>query len=84
MRQRFHAWAASQVNQRAEVVRLAIQKFNSKAPLTEKDYLHTRYRLDGSEGGEEAWPNFQLDGFGTWLWALHEHYSMNGFPLAGR
>lgn len=34
--------------------------------------LHTRYLPDGSPGGEE-WPNFQLDGFGTWLWSFSRH-----------
>lgn len=34
--------------------------------------LHTRYLPDGGHGAEQ-WPNFQLDGFGTWLWAYRRH-----------
>ncbi len=30
--------------------------------------------MDGEPGN---WPNFQLDGFGTWLWALNEHQKQN-------
>jgi GH15 family glucan-1,4-alpha-glucosidase len=38
--------------------------------------LPTRYTLDGSleHENDEPWPNFQLDGYGTWLFALESHY----------
>lgn len=39
--------------------------------------LHARYTLDG-ERGEDEWSNFQLDGFGTWVWALHAHAERHG------
>jgi GH15 family glucan-1,4-alpha-glucosidase len=45
--------------------------------LAESEILHTRYRLDGTDGEPGNWPNFQLDGFGTWLWALNEHHKQN-------
>ena len=41
----------------------------------------TRYTLDGrlEEDLEETWPsNFQLDGYGTWLWALGDHQRRGG------
>jgi isomaltose glucohydrolase len=41
----------------------------------------TRYTLNGDleEGVEETWPsNFQLDGYGTWLWALRDHARRGG------
>ncbi len=41
------------------------------------DLLHTRYTVNG-EPGEEEWPNFQLDGLGTWLWALGDHSHRTG------
>jgi len=44
------------------------------------DYLHTRYTLDGHEGTDD-WPNFQFDGFGTWLWALIEHLRLTAGHL---
>jgi GH15 family glucan-1,4-alpha-glucosidase len=67
---RFHAWAASVINQRADVVQRALQKAAVGQPLTDDDVLHTRYSLDGKENTSTFWENFQLDGFGTWLWAL--------------
>lgn len=42
------------------------------APMAPRQRLHTRYRPDGTPGAED-WPNFQLDGFGTWLWAYARH-----------
>jgi GH15 family glucan-1,4-alpha-glucosidase len=69
---RFHDWAAAIVNRRAAVVGQAVVKALQGEPLGPDEILHTRYTLKGDEADEE-WPNFQLDGFGTWLWALGEH-----------
>jgi isomaltose glucohydrolase len=33
-----------------------------------------------ADSGQAAWPNFQLDGYGTWLWALAQHVH-HGHPL---
>jgi GH15 family glucan-1,4-alpha-glucosidase len=77
---RFHDWAARQINLRQEVVERAVRKVQAGEPLSGADYLYTRYTLDGNEeeDGEEAWPNFQLDGFGAWLWAVNAHLQMTG------
>ena len=74
---RFHQWVAERVNERKELVRASIIKVRSGKKLTETEILHTRYRLDGTDGEPGNWPNFQLDGFGTWLWALNEHRKLN-------
>ncbi len=41
------------------------------------EHLHTRYTVDGLESGTE-WQDFQLDGYGTWLWALDQHCARHG------
>lgn len=74
---RFHHWVADRVNERQELVRNGLAKARSGEKLTEAEILHTRYRLDGTDGEQGNWPNFQLDGFGTWLWALNEHRKQN-------
>jgi len=74
---RFHHWVAERVNERKELVRTGIAKARAGEKLTEAEILHTRYRLDGTDGEPGNWPNFQLDGFGTWLWALNEHHKQN-------
>ena len=33
-----------------------------------------------ADSGQAPWPNFQLDGYGIWLWALAQHVS-HGYPL---
>jgi GH15 family glucan-1,4-alpha-glucosidase len=79
--QQFHAWAARAVNQRIPVIERALQFIQSGKPLGATEILHTRYTLDGEDGTREEWPNFQLDGFGTWLWALNDHRLRNNFSL---
>jgi GH15 family glucan-1,4-alpha-glucosidase len=78
---RFHAWAASTINRRVDIVQRALQKAAAGQPLTDADILHTRYTLDGEEN-TTAWENFQLDGFGTWLWSLAEHQRHTARPLS--
>lgn len=75
---RFHDWCAWIINRRRAVVKRATEKAHRGEALDEKDYLHTRYTLDGREGEDTAWPNFQLDGLGTWLWSLTEHARLAG------
>ena len=41
------------------------------------EHLHTRYTVDGEESGTD-WQDFQLDGYGTWLWSLDEHSRRHG------
>jgi GH15 family glucan-1,4-alpha-glucosidase len=52
-------WAAQVVTSREDRIRAG-------------DILHTRYTAEGKESADE-WPNNQLDGFGTLVWAMHEH-----------
>lgn len=63
----FHAWA----------VRTLDQRLTDGGEVVSGGVLHTRYLPDGSTG-EEEWPNFQLDGFGTWLWAYARHVARGG------
>lgn len=74
---RFHQWVAARVHERKELIRNGLAKARLGQTLTEAEILHTRYRLDGTDGEPGNWPNFQLDGFGTWLWALNEHQKQN-------
>ncbi|WP_376791925.1 glycoside hydrolase family 15 protein [Thermoflexus sp.] len=75
----FHDWAIRTILRHARKAERAIEKAARSEPLGQ-DYLHTRYTLEGEEG-PEGWPDFQLDGFGTWLWALSEHVQRTGVSL---
>lgn len=77
---RFHQWAAEVINQRSELVLRVLTKVQQNEPLDKSDILDTRFTVEGKAGAEE-WPNFQLDGLGTWLWALREHQMMSGMAM---
>ncbi len=78
---RFHAWASEQINNRQDLVTASISKARTGKKLEPDEILHTRYRLDGQPDEAGDWPNFQLDGFGTWLWSLQEYCRLSRQPL---
>lgn len=63
----FHAW----------VMRTLAPRLAASGDVVGGEVLHTRYLPDGSIGAED-WPNFQLDGFGTWLWSYERHVALTG------
>ena len=75
---RFYDWGVGIVRAHAADIAAACTVPVGEVPIR---YLHTRYAPDGSQGNED-WPNFQLDGFGTFLWGLSEHLRMTGEPAA--
>jgi isomaltose glucohydrolase len=80
----FHRWAATALEgQRKRAEQAIAQVLSGREPAHEQ-MLPTRYTLDGElePPGEELWPNFQLDGYGMWLWALGSH-SERAVPLDG-
>lgn len=60
--------------ERVEACRSAVQSIDGS------DFLHTRYTLEGEEAYDQTWGNFQIDGYGTWLWALAEHQRLSPDP----
>ncbi len=44
------------------------------------EFLPTRYTLGGSDTAEQWW-NFQIDGYGTWMWALIQHSKRHAISL---
>ncbi|MGE5598168.1 MAG: glycoside hydrolase family 15 protein [Bacteroidota bacterium] len=74
---RFHRWAAAALLRQRDKVDALRRKLADGLPLCAGDFLPTRYREDGSPEDDD-WPNFQLDGYGTWLWALADHLERTG------
>jgi GH15 family glucan-1,4-alpha-glucosidase len=70
---RFHEWAAQIILARTELIQRAVSRAQDDRPPAPEDQLHARYTLEGEDGTREEWANYQLDGLGTWLWALGEH-----------
>jgi GH15 family glucan-1,4-alpha-glucosidase len=77
---RFHDWAAGVVLRYRPKALSAVSRGLAGLPPID-GYLHCRYTLDGREG-QEGWPNYQLDGYGAWLWGLAEHLRMSGRHLS--
>jgi len=73
----FHRWVHRTVLTHGHKVARLEAKADRGEPIAASDWLHCRYTLDGREGDAE-WSNFQLDGYGTWLWALTEHARLSG------
>lgn len=70
---KFHHWAAEVVCDRHNQIDELLRRHRALETINPDDHLHCRYHLDGSTASED-WTNFQLDGFGTWLWTLSRHF----------
>ena len=73
----YHRWVVkSLLPLQDHLDRLIVRKQNGETiPYT--DMLPTRFGEHG-EWEQDGWPNFQLDGYGHWLWALGEHLTLSG------
>lgn len=74
---RFHRWVAGAVAGIADVIDDAIERQERGAPLALDHMPPARFALDGTVVADD-WPNFQIDGYGTWLWALEQHLIASG------
>jgi GH15 family glucan-1,4-alpha-glucosidase len=73
----FHFWCAVVLARERGRVEAVVSALAAGATLDDADYLPARYRLDGSRQVDDWW-NFQVDGYGTWLWALERHLARAG------
>jgi GH15 family glucan-1,4-alpha-glucosidase len=70
----FHRWVGRSVESHRGLIEAAIRSVEAGETPPHDAMPPARYTLDGSlEDGAEAWPNFQVDGYGMWLWALEQH-----------
>lgn len=76
----FFDWCARVVNDRADQIRTIVAAERAGTPVPPESMLATRFTFDGAEGTDEWW-DFQLDGYGTWLWAVVEHARRHGQDL---
>jgi isomaltose glucohydrolase len=73
----FHAWCAAVMRREAPAVERAVDAAEAGTTLPDHEYLPARYALDGTRHDDDWW-NFQVDGYGTWLWALERHLQRTG------
>jgi GH15 family glucan-1,4-alpha-glucosidase len=75
--ERFFDWCARVLEARAPHLERIVGAAAAGRPLPDTAMLATRFTFDGREGDDEWW-DFQLDGYGIWLWALGEHVDRHG------
>ena len=72
---RYHRWVAG------ALARLRPAMADASALADRPDAAHrlppARFALDGSTVRDD-WPNFQIDGYGAWIWSLREHVRLAG------
>jgi len=71
----FHRWVTRSVGAHRHMIESAILRVQSGETPPPAAMPPARYTLDGAleHAGDEPWPNFQVDGYGMWLWALEHH-----------
>lgn len=74
----FYRWCARIMTDRASRIERLVGRGTAHASsVSSVEHLHTRYTLDGEESPTE-WENFQLDGYGMWIWSLDGHLDRHG------
>jgi GH15 family glucan-1,4-alpha-glucosidase len=68
----FFRWCAGILEARATKIDTLIDRHRAGQVIGAEEFLHARYTVEGDEVSQNWW-NFQLDGYGTWLWALAAH-----------
>jgi GH15 family glucan-1,4-alpha-glucosidase len=72
----FHAWVARSVESHRALFESTIERLTDGEQPPPEDMPPARYTLDGNRersSQDDPWPNFQVDGYGMWLWAIEEH-----------
>lgn len=72
---RFHEWASRTILRYESKISRCIENAHRGIAPTGKECFHSRFTLEGMEG-DDQWANHQLDGLGTWLWAMTQHVKM--------
>lgn len=73
----FHLWAARAIQAQSSHIEQLIERAQKGEVIPQNAFLPARYTLEG-QWKEDSWPNFQLDGYGQWLWSLGEHLRLSG------
>lgn len=73
---RYHSWVNDAVDGIGGVIDQAVDGRERDESLDPFRMPPARFTMEG-EVVADGWPNFQVDGYGTWLWALGEHLSLD-------
>jgi GH15 family glucan-1,4-alpha-glucosidase len=73
---KYFDWVNNAITGISNDIKCLLKEIDNGAYVDTKKYPPARFELDGTTECSD-WPNFQLDGYGIWLWALSEHILMN-------
>jgi GH15 family glucan-1,4-alpha-glucosidase len=68
----FFAWCDTVVLSRSTQIESLVARRSLGEEIAPQELLPCRYTVDGGDSAEDWW-EFQLDGYGMWLWSLGEH-----------
>lgn len=73
----FFAWCDRVLRARADRIEALLARHSAGEEIDIADFMSTRFTVEGDDVGGD-WTDFQLDGYGTWLWALQAHCRRHG------
>lgn len=71
--EKFYSWVDRVINRYGSKLDVIEEKLSKGEKLEKGDFLNARYTMEGYDEEDKGWGNFQLDGYGTWLWGLAQH-----------
>jgi len=77
---RFHEWASQTILRYESKISRSLENAQRGIAPAGSECFHTRFTLEGMEA-EDEWSNHQLDGLGTWLWAMMQHLKMSASAM---
>lgn len=77
--EKFYRWVGTTIERYSGKVAVLTEQLKAGKTPDNDGILNTRFTLDGlEENSESQWGNFQVDGYGSWLWGLAEHVRLTG------
>ena len=73
----FFDWCADVLRARRTMIEELVERRSRGEGIGSSEHPHSRFTLEGHDSAAE-WSNHQLDGYGSWMWALGEHAGRHG------
>lgn len=79
---RWHEWVRASIEAHRDSIEAITRRVVHGETPPPSSMPPARFTLDGAlePPEDDPWPNFQIDGYGMWLWALEEHLSVEALP----
>ena len=74
---RFHRWCGRAISGVAEIMSAAVAR-QARVARWRRGPCPRPASAWPARPSRDDWPNFQIDGYGTWLWSLDQHLRMAG------